>query len=43
MDSIHVLVDINLKNLEKARKFICILRDIIVSKSIRINGQREKK
>jgi hypothetical protein len=40
MNSIQGLVNINLKNLEKTRKFICILRDIIVSKSIRINQQR---
>jgi hypothetical protein len=43
MDSIQGLVSINLGNLSKTRKFICILRDIIVSKSIRINGHREKK
>lgn len=43
MDSIQGLVNINLDNLQKTRKFICILRDIIVSRAVRINSHREKK
>jgi hypothetical protein len=43
MDSIQGLVNINLCNLQKNRTFIGTLRDIIISRSIRINQQRAKK
>lgn len=43
MDSLQYMVLVNTRKIAQARKHTSILRDIIVSRSIRINKSRLKK